>query len=329
MDKINLQLFNEAGTTNQDSGNAGGAAADSGAEKVALDGDGNVRLVYEDDDTAAGDEEGGKADPAAGDKGTPTGEQALYTPEEIRTTDFDKLDPKRLPPEMQAWYRSMQAPITRKNQELAESIKAAKEIADKLQQRPEKEVSRISPKEAYAREHQYLRHQVAAMFEVDPAKLPQSKSEWPGYMQDAYDDARADLRREAAVRQEAAEQQEALRQSVAQIEAKLRGMDNDAYEYAMKNIRRGDAEAVKKALLTGDEKTVADIFTAYRTEYHAQKNGIKTGPQDTGKNPPPKLESTGGGGQPEGKGLPDYGELGRMQSFEEKLAWLRRHGITP
>jgi hypothetical protein len=123
--EFDLQLFAEgAGTTTTDPGTAG---ADEGAEKVVLV-DGQVKLVRGDklvsdladedpeDDDPAGEEAGqeggeGKADPDAGND-TPAGEQ-VYSPEEVRTTDFDKLDPKRLPPEMQEWYRAMQVPITR------------------------------------------------------------------------------------------------------------------------------------------------------------------------------------------------------------------------
>lgn len=49
----------------------------------------------------------------------------FYTPEEMSRLNWesDKLDPNRIPPEMQAWYKSMQAGFTRGTQTLAEKQK--------------------------------------------------------------------------------------------------------------------------------------------------------------------------------------------------------------
>lgn len=56
-------------------------------------------------------------------------EEPRYTPEEIREIGLDKLDPKRLPPEMVPYYKSLQADYTRKTQLLADErriLEAAK-----------------------------------------------------------------------------------------------------------------------------------------------------------------------------------------------------------
>ena len=46
-----------------------------------------------------------------------------YTPDEIRDIGLDKLDPKRIPPELVPFYKSMQGDYTRKTQSLREKEK--------------------------------------------------------------------------------------------------------------------------------------------------------------------------------------------------------------
>lgn len=56
-------------------------------------------------------------------------DQPRYTPEEIREIGLDKLDPKRLPPELLPYYKSLQGDYTRKTQQLADErriLEAAK-----------------------------------------------------------------------------------------------------------------------------------------------------------------------------------------------------------
>ncbi len=56
-------------------------------------------------------------------------DQPQYTPEEIREIGLEKLDPKRLPPELLPYYKSLQGDYTRKTQQLADErriLEAAK-----------------------------------------------------------------------------------------------------------------------------------------------------------------------------------------------------------
>lgn len=337
-EKIDLQLFSEegAGTTDQDPGN----------EQVALV-DGEVRLVRggklvsetgREDDAGEGEErESELADPDAGeDKGTPQGEQASYTPEEIRTTDFEKLDPNRLPPEMAPWYKSMQAGFTRKMQELSEVMKAVQGLP--AEARAKEEAPRITAEEFYARQHTFVRGVVARDFGVDPATLPASVNNWPQTMQDAYHDKRAELRRvaEAELKRQRAEadREAAFKATANAFEAEFRSFDPEAYVDLEAKLRGGElpqkeVNTIREAIARGDKKTVADIFEKHRTAFHAGKNGIKTGEKQGNKGPAPRLENPGNGGQQEGKGQPDYAELGRLTNFEDKIAWLRKHNIKP
>ncbi|MDT8900850.1 hypothetical protein [Anaeroselena agilis] len=120
MDKFDLQFFNdigeETGTTAEDSG------AGEPVEKVALDENGEVRVFREEAEPAAEEEDYGIRED--------DGEQAYYSSEEVRATDFDKLDPERIPRELLPWYKSMQAGFTRKTQELAAEKRAVREILE-------------------------------------------------------------------------------------------------------------------------------------------------------------------------------------------------------
>lgn len=345
MKEFDLQLFVEdAGTTTPDPSNAAGA--ESSAEQVALV-DGEVRLVRgdklvselvdEDDEQETNDDQKGEeeADPAAGGEGTPKVEQAHYTPDELRTTQLENIDPKRLPPELQEIYRAMQAPITRKNMELAEALKALKDLPEQI--KPKEEAPRITAPEFYARQHAFLREKVAHEFGVDQTTLPESVNDWPQTMQDAYADTRAELRRAAedAQKQQQAEvdREKTFKATANEYEAEFRTMDPDAYADLEAKLRGGelpmkDVNAIREAIAKGDKKTVSDIFEKHRTAFHAGKNGIKTGEKQT-KAPAPKLENPGNGGQQEGKGAPDYAELGKCRTWDDKLAWLRKNNIKP
>jgi len=47
--------------------------------------------------------------------------QQFYTPEELKQTEFEKIDPFKLPPELQELYKSMQAPFSKATQQLAQT----------------------------------------------------------------------------------------------------------------------------------------------------------------------------------------------------------------
>jgi hypothetical protein len=341
--KFDLQLFN-------DSGDTGATNPDPGKEMVGLDDQGNVKMFYdnqgEEDDNL---DESGQEEPETKDNKPPESEQTYYTPDDVRSTDFEKLDPSKIPPEMVPWYKSMQAGFTRKTQELANEKKVihefANELAERLKQQPAEQPKQMDAKTFYAQQHAFLRGEVASMFGVDSVLLPDSLNEWPPEMQLAYTDKRAQMQEESKRRQEAhneeqqrlQQEQEAIKAFTTysnEIERDLRGIDNDAYLFAIGKLKNGevlekDKDAIKKALVKGDRDTVMKHFEGFRQEYHAQKAGIKTGEKAKDKPTPAKLESSGAGKQVETKAKPDYSELGKLQSFDEKLAWMRKHNITP
>lgn len=348
---MKVEEIKNAGTTQEDSSKE--AAPYEGPERVALI-DGQVRLLDEQGnalDHFAGDEEDAdttedqernqgaddskETDPKKGEESTPDKGQAVYTPEEIRATDFEKLDPSRIPPELAPWYKSMQAGFTRKTQELAESAKAVREMADQIKKAPaEAQPPQIDAKEFYARKDAFLRGQVAGLFGIEPATLPENSNEWPDAMRLAYRDADERLNAEAKAAYDAKQQTVTQQQTAQAILAEFRSLDPEAYAYIQAKVDGGeisvkDEKALTAALLKGDRETVKRYYDQYKTEYLAQKHGIKTGERPSAKVVPVKVEGSGTGNRTEEKGKTDYAELGKLKTFDEKLAWMRKHNIRP
>jgi regulator of protease activity HflC (stomatin/prohibitin superfamily) len=169
--------------------------------------------------------------------------------------------------------------------------------------------------------------------------------EWPTELQLAYNDIRSELQaaakhrqqareQEARQQREAAEKQATLRVDIDNAEAELRSLDNEAYEFAMGKLKNGevlekDKKAIQQALVKGDKDTVKKYFEQFRKEYHAVKAGINTGEKVREKGGPARLEGSGAGSSSERYLPPDYSELGKLQSFDDKLAWMRKHNIKP
>lgn len=73
--------------------------------------------------------------PVEGEVVTPQEPQTnYYTPEEMKTLQVDGIDTSRIPPEMVPLYQAMQAPITRKSQELSEQMKTLEQGNPPLQE---------------------------------------------------------------------------------------------------------------------------------------------------------------------------------------------------
>ena len=306
MDEFDLQLFSdageEAGATGEDSG-AGGPV-----EKVALDENGEVR-VFREEPAAKGEDEGIRGD---------DGEQACYSPEEVRATDFDKLDPGRILRELLPWYKSMQAGFTRKTQELAAEKRAVREVLEQARGGTQPAAAEAAHK-AYVRQvAEAARGQVERYFnEGYDAFNPAHQTAMSLAVQQIY----ADVAR-------AAGQQEAL----LGLEAELKGQETNyeaIYEYAkakVAELQHADYARLQEAFASGDVRTLRTYFEAARRGFYAERQGVRRGERSSSA--APRLEGAGGGAAG-GKEPPNFAELGRLKNFDDKLAWLRRHNIKP
>jgi len=123
-------------------------------------------------------------------------------------------------------------------------------------------------------------------------------------------------------------QQEAL----LGLEAELRSQEANyeaIYEYAkarVAELTHAEYVRLQEAFASGDVRTLKTFYEAARRSYYAERQGVRRGE----RNAPvaPRLEGAGGGAAL-GKEPPNFAELGRLSSFDDKLAWLRRHNIKP
>lgn len=305
---LDLQLFNEAwagaGATEEDSG-AGGPV-----EKVALDEEGQVRILGAEAEPADDEEEDG----ARGDGG----EQARYSPEEVRATDFAKLDPERIPKELLPWYKSMQAGFTRKTQELAAERRAVQEALEQATmgtptaatERPERALVRQVTEAARGQVEQYFNE---GFDEFNPAH----QAAMTLAVQQMYADAA-----QAAGRQEA----------LQGLETELRAQEPNyeaVYEYAKATaleLPYREYMRLEEALASGDVRALRAYYDLARRGFYAERHGVRRGERLASA--APRLEGAGAGTSM-GKEPPNFAELGRLSSFDDKLAWLRRHNIKP
>lgn len=302
---FDLQLFNG------EDGDSGATQGDSGSrapvEKVALDEEGQVRVL-------PAEEEAGP-EPEGGTRG---GEQAYYSPDEVRATDFVKLDPGRIPQELMPWYKSMQAGFTRKTQELAAQRRAVQMALEQAKAGTPAQEGAANPQGAYVQEvARAAREQVERYFGAGYDEFnPAHQAAMTLAVQQMY----ADTAR-------AAEQQAAL----VGLEAELMAEEPNyeaVYEYAKARVAElphREYVRLQEAFASGDVRTLRGYYEAARRSFYAQRQGVRRG-EATG--PAPRLEGAGSGAV-QVKAPPNYAELGRLQSFDDKLAWLRRHNIKP
>ncbi|MDD3157019.1 hypothetical protein [Anaeromusa sp.] len=74
--------------------------------------------------------------PPTAPEGTAPQAQQPYTPEEVKELGIEKLDPNRIPPELQPFYKSMQADYTRKTQAIKDKERALQTLHLQQQQPP-------------------------------------------------------------------------------------------------------------------------------------------------------------------------------------------------
>ncbi len=312
MDEMDMQLFsfddadagNDAGATVEDSG-AGGAA-----EKVALDENGAVRILRAETEPADdGEEEGTRGE---------GGEQASYSPEEVRATDFAKLDPAKIPQELLPWYKSMQAGFTRKTQELAAERRAVQEALEQARVGTPPAAAGNTPSDVVQQVTDAARGQVEQYFNTEYDEFnPAHQAAMTLAVQQLY----ADAARTAG-------QQEAL----LGLETELRAQEPNyeaIYEFAKAQVAGlpyREYVQLQDAFASGDVRMLRSYFEVARRGFYAERDGVRRGERRAPA--APRLEGAGAGAAA-GKEQPNFAELGRLKSFDAKLAWLRKNNIKP
>lgn len=305
MEYLDLQLFSdggeETGATAEDSG------SDGAVEKVALDENGDVRIFYEE----------GETEPEGAEVGTrdDEDEQVYYAPEEVRATDFEKLDPARIPQELLPWYKSMQAGFTRKTQELAQQKRAVQEMLEQARGGTPA-MDQESPQGYVQGMVSAAQDQVERLFNQEYDEFNPAHAAAMTLLQQLYADAN-----QAAGRREV----------LGGLESELRSQDgnyDEIYDFARAKATElpyRDYVRLQEAFSRGDAGVLRSYYEAARRHYYAEKQGVRTGEK---RGQAPRLEGAGNGAAV-GKEPPNFAELGRLKSFDDKLVWLRRHNIKP
>lgn len=238
----------------------------------------------------------------------PEAEQKYYTPEEIQKIGIDKLDPNRIPPELQPWYKSMQADYTRKTQAVAEERKAVEKLLDKALSHPALAQEFINDPElvGLAQKHPELAQKLQAVSQmaqpeqqnlldllteqakrIVEAQLGEEFDEFNPKHLAAFNLAVSQLQQQMA-------QTQAIQsriQQLAQSEPHFAEID----QYAQQKLSQLPyAEAVKivQAAQTGDIDTLLKFWNECRKEWYNQN--LNKPQQQTQQEPPP-VESSGKG----------------------------------
>lgn len=282
-----------------------------------------------------------------------------YTPEEMSRLNWetDKLDPRRIPNEMQAWYKSMQAGFTRGTQALAEKTKQLEaqmatieaqrnailqqsnqqfqqEINQQFapvqqQQVPQQLQQQVDPRQAYYND---LKDNAIAMVEqVTGSKY----DEYDPYHQVIMADAVADLK--------------ARMVQATQYQNNLQAMINkhsqdpewaNIYNYAdekLKNLPYSQGVEAMNRINSGDIAFMDSFLNGAKDEYYAKKQEpqqqqdkvaeLLEKARTSGKVQPPIVES-GNTFQVESKKeeTVDLKEFGRMSNFDQ-IQQLKKLGL--
>ena len=215
-----------------------------------------------------------------------------YTPEEMRELSVDDINTSKIPPEMQALYKAMQAPITKKNQELAEKRKALEQGNEPLQDKaPDVQVQQPSINE------------MATKATLEKLGLETKPEAW----EDGYDEFLfevADTRQEIKANESSRQAQvkefndfqsgfepEKFKEIDARAETKM-------YQMMADPSTRQEGQRLLKAVQTGDVKTVLAFVRETAKE-------VLSTPTKQNKATPPSVETPSGKVVSKGSKHPD------------------------
>ena len=130
-----------------------------------------------------------------------------YTPEEIRDIGIDRLDPKKIPPELVPFYKSMQGDYTRKTQLLREREKELETQRMAAQPMPPQQPPQpqMTEKEAQDLFFKTAKQRAASMLGVDEKDFDEYDARHMSYLsiasQELYSMAQQEMARQATIQQ--------------------------------------------------------------------------------------------------------------------------------
>lgn len=255
-----------------------------------------------------------------------------YTPEELKATAFENIDPNKLPPELQELYRSMQAPFSRATQQLAQqraqydAFIAQQQQAQQyqqpqhMQQQPPQEPQGVDRK-AYV---QKLFETAKGVVEQD---LGERYDELNPYHQAALVDTVTELK------QRFYDQQAKLNQVQSVIGAFEREPDwqeIDAYaKWRISKLPFEMAEPLMHQIKMGDAAALHAALSIARDELRAVKRQQQAPPAQpqTQQQRPPFVEQPGAGNANEIARKPDFRAM-KGKSTDELAKMVQSWGLV-
>lgn len=192
-------------------------------------------------------------------------EAEYYTPEEIRDIGIDKLDPKKIPPELVPFYKSMQGDYTRKTQLLREREKELESSRMAAQPMPQQEIPQqpqMSEKEAQDLFFKTAKQRAASMLGVDEKDFDEYDARHMSYLsiasQELYSMAQQEMARQAHVQQKRNQYNELLgrlRQEEPHYDeinqwaaSYIENLPYKEYSKYMRTFQQGDIEEIETAI---------------------------------------------------------------------------------
>ncbi len=262
-----------------------------------------------------------------------------YTKEEMQELGLERLDPKRIPPELVPFYKSMQADYTRKTQALAQERRVIESLLDNALSNPVVAQQLMSDPNFVqtAQQHPQLAQKLQAVSQV---AQPQQKSPVEviaeqakkmveqefGQEFDPLDErhiAALNLYTQQITQQIA--QQEAINQRVASLMAQEpRFQEVDVY--AQQKLASLPMQEAAK-ILAGGIPAILEFWEEARKEFYSKEiQSEKAAGQQSGEVSPPQLESAGRGEIQQPKRL-NPKELAELDE-DGQAAWLIQNGFV-
>ena len=257
----------------------------------------------------------------------------MYTPEELKATAFDKVDPWRLPPELQELYKSMQAPFSRATQQLAQQKSQydaflAQQQPQQQYQTPVPQQQQMAPVEPQGFDRKaYVQQLFETAKGVVEQDLGERFDELNPYHQAAMVDTVTELKQQF-YNQQAKQQQ--VQSVIGAFSSDPDWKEIDAYaQWRVSKLPHDVAEPLMQRIKNGDASALHAALTIARDELKAIKRGqqapVARPPQQT--NRPPFVEQPGSGNANELAQKPDFRTM-RGKSTDELAKMVQKWGIV-
>lgn len=253
-----------------------------------------------------------------------------YTPEEIAQEPIERLDPSRIPPELQPYYKSMLADYTRKTQALAEQRRQFEmQMAQfqQAQQPPQQQQQAQQPTEPPVNVQRQYYEQLHG---IAKARVEQAFGEAFDELNPMHATALVDEVANVKVYLIEQQQRQAAIQNVLgsfQQDPEWQSIDKYAMEL-LDNMPYHQAKQIRSRIESGDIAFMNDFLKHAKTEYYKAKNPApaQQSAAPSMKLKPPAVESAGQGLTKNEQPTFDPKSLGRM-SVDDQAKVFERLGL--